>query len=353
MNTKLLSLLFLLYLSSTYCSDCSEKTTFEDEDEGSRYDECRTLNGKDYYCHYNRANQRCEEIYCKTSSAKYCDMIPPNSDGKRCIEKSDESGCEYKSCSDLTSNCNEFYTGDEDQICTLNTSTKKCEIKKCSEASKDNCGQLIPHDNYLKCALNEENKCQIINKGCEDYNKDECHHHGGDGDKRCLPDLTNNKCKLASCEELPKEECSNYKTYDGEKVCVPKGDTCVLQACEEITDKTTCEKAEFLDIGIKCVYSDSKCTLSSCEKMDKTKCGNFIPLDKRYKCYYDSEDDQCYTEEKSCEELSKGECDLFNTEDNLEDTNGKKCVEDDGKCVLNSKKVEFPAFILLILFLLF
>jgi hypothetical protein len=89
-------------------------------------------------------------------------MIPPNSDGKRCIEKSDESGCEYKSCSDLTSNCNEFYTGDEDQICTLNTSTKKCEIKKCSEASKDNCGQLIPHYNDLKCALNEENKCQII-----------------------------------------------------------------------------------------------------------------------------------------------------------------------------------------------
>ena len=51
MNTKLLSLLFLLYLSSTYCSDCSEKTTFEDEDEGARYYECQILNGKDYYCH--------------------------------------------------------------------------------------------------------------------------------------------------------------------------------------------------------------------------------------------------------------------------------------------------------------
>ena len=119
MNTKLLSLLFLLYLSSTYCSDCSEKTTFEDEDEGSRYYECQILNGKDYYCHYNRANQRCEEIYCKTSSAKYCDMIPPNSDGKRCIEKSDERGCEYKSCSDLTSNCNEFNTSDDDQYVLL------------------------------------------------------------------------------------------------------------------------------------------------------------------------------------------------------------------------------------------
>ena len=49
MNTKLLSLLFLLYLSSTYCSNCSEKTTFEEEEEEYRYNECKELNGKDYY----------------------------------------------------------------------------------------------------------------------------------------------------------------------------------------------------------------------------------------------------------------------------------------------------------------
>lgn len=235
MYTKILSIVFLLYLSSTYCSDCSEKTTFEEDDEGARYNECRELNGIDYYCHYNRNNQRCEELYCKTSEAKYCDMIPPLN-GKKCIAKSDESGCEYKSCSDLTSNCNEFWTGDEDQICTLNTSTKKCEIKKCSEASSGNCGQLIPYYNYRKCALNENEQCEIKNKECEEYKNNECDQNGGNGEKKCLPDLTSDHCKLSSCEELSKTECSNYKTYDREKVCAPKGDKCQIQTCSQISD---------------------------------------------------------------------------------------------------------------------
>ena len=353
MIAKILSILFLFYLSSTYCGYCSEKTTFEEEEEEYRYNECKELNGIDYYCHYDRKNQRCEELYCKTSSSKYCDMIPRSSDGKRCIAKSDESGCEYKSCSDLTSNCNEFYTGDEDQICTLDTSTKKCEIKKCSEASKDKCGELIPYDKTRKCALNEDNKCQILVKNCEEFNNNECYRSRGDGEKQCLPDTASDHCKLYSCEELSNTECNNYKIYDGEKVCAPKGDKCQIQTCSDFTDKEICESVKFFNRGIKCAYSDSGCILSSCYNMDKSECGNFIPSNKIYKCYYDNDKGKCQTDYKNCEEFSSGECDFFNIEDNLEGTNGKKCVEDDGKCVLNSKNVEFSAYFFLILFLLF
>ena len=40
MSIKLLSLFFLVYLSSTYCSDCTDKTSFEkDEDKESACEE--------------------------------------------------------------------------------------------------------------------------------------------------------------------------------------------------------------------------------------------------------------------------------------------------------------------------
>ena len=362
MNYKLLSLLFLIYLSYTYCSECTEKTSFkEGEDE---YNACESLTSENdgYYCHYNSGTKRCEEIYCRSSSSKYCTRIPDSSDGKRCLSKSDNSGCEYKSCEDLTSNCNQFFTGNEDEICTLNSSGNKCEIKLCSSlTSSSDCGQLTPYYPYDKCAFNsDKNQCEITNKDCEELGSDYCNYYtpsDDDSTKRCLPDSSNGKCKKSSCEELSKTECSKFTTGEVGKVCAPDGDNCKVQTCSEISTDI-CETIEFEDPGSKCVKSGTSCTFSSCESMTESTCGDFVPVNKLIKCYYEENADRCTTSDKECSDFDRGECNLFNTEDNLEDTNGAKCVESDGKCVLssqksNSKMLEFSAFISLIVLLLF
>ena len=116
MSIKLLSLVFLIYLSFTYCSDCTDKTTFEDWEDG--YSTCHGLSAGDYMCHYNKERGVCEELYCENSPVKQCYNIPSKIvDGveKKCIRKSDNSGCEYKSCEDLTSDCGRLDSGEDDK----------------------------------------------------------------------------------------------------------------------------------------------------------------------------------------------------------------------------------------------
>ena len=366
MSYKLLSLLFLIYLSSTYCSDCSEKTTFEEGETGTNV--CSSLSNRNpggYICIYNSKSNRCEEITCESSpSIEYCYQIPDSAEGKQCLPKDEDdenSGCEYRGCEDLTSNCDRFYTGDDDKICTINSSRNKCEIKTCSSlTSESNCGKFIPYNSGLKCAFNRENnKCQITKKDCEEIDSHNCGTYRSDvdeGTKKCIPDSKSGKCKKSSCEELSKTECSNFTPDDREKVCAPDGEKCKVQSCPEISPDI-CETIPFQNPGSKCVKSGNSCTFSTCSSMDKSKCGDFIPVNKLYKCYYDEEYGRCNYDNKECSDFARGECDLFNTEDNLEDTDGKKCVESDGKCALSSKKsnskmLEFPAFMSLIVLLL-
>ena len=105
-------------------------TTFEEgEDE---YSACHDLSGENYMCHYNKEKGFCEELTCDNSPPKQCYNIPSITvDGieKKCIRKSDKSGCEYKSCEDLTSYCGRFDTGEDDKICTFNSEDNVCEIK--------------------------------------------------------------------------------------------------------------------------------------------------------------------------------------------------------------------------------
>ena len=363
MSYKFLSLLFLLYLSSTYCSTCSEKTSFGEGEVQSEVCRGLTSSSDGYYCHYNSGTNRCEEIYCSSSpSSKYCSQIPDSADGKSCLPKDyndEDSGCEYRACSDLTSNCNQFFTGNEDEICTLNSAGNQCEIKTCSTLT-ENCGQFIPYSPEKKCALNSgENKCEITVKDCEELDSKYCNYYtpsADDGTKRCLPDSSNGKCKKASCEELSKTECSKYIPDGAGKVCIPDGNNCRLQSCSEISPDI-CETIEFDDPGSKCVKSGTSCTFSTCDSMTESTCGDFIPINKLFKCYYEENSGRCITGYKECSDFARGECDLFNTEDNLEDTDGAKCVESDGKCTLgsqksNSKMLEFPASISLIVLLL-
>ena len=199
----------------------------------------------------------------------------------------------------------------------------------------------------------------MIPKTCEDYKKDECNWYTpSSSDYRCVYDDAAQKCKEKKCEELSKTECSKFKIWPNSDqdqnvgTCAPFGDKCKIQKCSDFTSKESCEKVTFSDERYKCTFSGNLCTLSDCRSL-KSNCGSFIPLDPLYKCVSSEDGDRCYTEPKDCEELSKGQCDLFNTEDNLEDTNGKKCVEEDGKCTLLSKNLEISALLLSLLLFLF
>ena len=353
MSIKLLSLVLLIYLSFTYCSECTEKTFEEGEDKS-----CYFLSTENYLCHYNEEKDACEELTCDNSPPKQCYNVPSITvDGieKKCIRKSDKSGCEYKSCEDLTSDCGRFDTGEDDKICTFNSEDNVCEIKLCSSLT-ENCGQLIPF-NYedKKCALVSEGHCGIKNKDCEEYDIGQCEKYApneGEPLTRCEYNPSLKKCVKFTCEELSNTECSKFAVYDTDQVCAPYGNNCKIQSCSEISPDI-CETVEFSFAGDKCVKTDKGCTLKRCEDTDPSECESFIPVNKAYKCVLNSYRAQCEWKYKECEELSRGECDSFNIRDNLQKTDGKKCVEDDGKCVLNSSKLEFSVFIVFIFFILF
>ena len=309
---------FLLSLTLSHCSACTEKTKLDqDEDQ----EDC---------------------LYLSTGESE-----------KRCFYNSETGGCVEKTCKELTSNsCKYFQLNNPDEKCVSKSGNDGCEIKKCSELSSDKCNEFYPHEYYYneKCVKNGD-ACEMTSKTCEDYKKDECDSYPSSNDFRCVYDDAAQKCKEKKCEELSKTECSKFEIWSN-SACAPFGDKCKIQKCSDFTSKDTCEKVTFSDEGYKCTFSGGLCTFSNCQSL-KSNCGSFIPLDPLYKCVSSEDGDYCYTETKDCEELSKGQCDLFNTEDNLEDTNGKKCVEEDGKCTLHSKNLEISALLLSLLLFLF
>ena len=316
---------FLLSLTLSHCSACTEKTKLDqDEDQ----EDC---------------------LYLSTSES-----------GKSCFYDSEKGGCVEKPCKELTSNlCKYFQLNNPDEKCVSKSGNDGCEIKKCSELSTDKCNEFT-HDSYdnYKCVKNGES-CEMIPKTCEDYKKDECDsYYSDDREYRCVYDDAAQKCKVKKCEELSKTECSKFKIWPNSdqdqnlETCAPFGDKCKIQKCSDFTSQDTCEIVIFSDEAYKCTFSGGLCTLSNCRSL-KSNCGSFIPLDPLYKCVSSEYEGGCRTEQKDCGELSKGQCDLFNTEENLEDTNGKRCVEEDGKCTLLSKNLEIPALLLSLLLFLF
>ena len=313
-------------MTLSHCSQCTEKTQLDqDEDE----EDCLYLN--------------------------------TDENEKRCFYNSETGGCFEKACSELPSNyCKYFQTDDIDELCVSKSGNDGCEIIKCSELSSNKCNEFIHHEYYFgynfKCVKNGD-ACQMISKTCEDYKKGQCDRSSpSNSDYRCIYDDTTQQCKEKKCEELSKTECSKFRiwSYGNQNVeeCAPFGDNCKIQKCNDFTSKETCEKFRFSDPSYKCTFSNNLCTLSDCRSLE-SNCGSFIPLDPLYKCVSNEDEDECYTEQKDCEELSKGQCDLFNTEDNLEDTNGKRCVEEDGKCTLHSKNLKISALLLSLLLILF
>ena len=239
----------------------------------------------------------------------------------------------------------------------------------CSECSEKRTSEKLDDDPWDVCAKLSNTDpggyyCNYNSRTerCEEFY---CHNSPSDfcgavpnsaNDEQCLPKKDNSGCEYKTCETLSNTECSKFVVYEANKACVPDGDSCQILQCEQMSPNI-CESIEFQDIGSKCVKSGSGCILATCNSMTESTCGEFIPVNKLYKCYFD-DGYGCTDTEKECSDFDIGECNLFNTEDNPVYTDGEKCVESDGMCVLiekesNSKMLEFSAFILLIIFLLF
>jgi len=356
MTKKFTALCFLFLLSSSYCSECTEKTNLT-EDEINK-DICYYLkaSSNEVVCRYDEDKNACYEKKCSDYEWDDCDHLNYYLDqngeyGKSCVAKSDHSGCELISCESLTSNCERFISESEDIKCALNSEKSHCEIQKCSDLTSG-CDKFIPSNWRYKCVLNEaKTQCETVSKTCEELDSDKC-NYGDTYEERCLIDSTTSNCKLYKCEDLSSSECTRFEPNDQNQICAPNGNKCEIKtSCSEL-DKDVCETIKFRSGSSKCSYSEEKkCSFMDCYKLE-SNCGQFVPLDPLYKCTYDDEEESCIYDNKNCEELSAGQCDLFNIEDILEDV-GKRCVEDDGKCVLNSKKLEYSILFLPLLFFLF
>ena len=355
MCTKFISLCFLFCITFTFCSECTDKTSLG---KGEDHEICYDLESSaDKICIYDESTKGCKEKGCTELPIDKCDYIGSKYDEKNnllhCLPKSDKSGCAYQTCEDLKSDCSKYRPKEENEICAANSANNGCEIKRCSDLTQK-CEEFISNYVEYKCAL-KGGACQITAKDCDELDINKCNYYSFNNDEtKCILDSKTNKCKLTTCEQLPNTECTKFKlyNYDDPKVCAPSGNNCKIQTCSDFS-KDVCETVKFGDPDSKCVYSQKGCTYDNCHSQDPKKCSSFVPLDKLYKC--DGDGDSCYIESKECEELSKGECDLFNIEDNLEETKGKKCVysDDKGKCVLASKRLEFSALISILLLLIY
>ena len=154
---------FLLSLTLSHCSACTEKTKLDE--------------GEDQ---------------------EYCLYLSTDESGKRCFYNSETGGCFEKACKELPSNlCKYFRPYTDDETCASKSGNDGCEIIKCSELSSDKCNEFIPHEDYYdyKC-VKIGDVCQTTYKTCEDYKKDECNRYSqSNSDYRCIYDDAAQKCK--------------------------------------------------------------------------------------------------------------------------------------------------------------
>ena len=83
-------------------------------------------------------------------------------DFKRCIPKKDNNNCEIKRCSELSKNdCNRFNNFqdlDNIELCIAKKDNSGCEIKTCEEMPPDECGLITNKIFFWKCEK-ENDKC--------------------------------------------------------------------------------------------------------------------------------------------------------------------------------------------------
>ena len=261
-----------------------------------------------------------ETTECSSLDYEDCnEYIPTEADGtKRCVIKTDESGCELKDCNELDSDrCDEYNNGEGQYRCQKTENGKACELKKCSDYTPENCGKFETNDYDTNC-ISYNGKCE--EKRCDELSTSDCEKFTPkDLIYKCgVSSSSDTKCSLIQkeCKDVPYEHCSSLSPITSEDgtvfQCTKKADKsgCELQSCK---DQSTNNCGNFIPYSEdqKCVLNSQKaqCEIKSCSEYDTNECENFTPNNKSKKCYKSGS--RCQITHKNCEEFSSTECENY------------------------------------------
>lgn len=130
-------------------------------------------------CILNEKTNKCEITYkqCEELEYYFCPDYLGEEPEFMCDRKDDESGCEFKQCSDF-SYCPHFHSKDDSLSCERKSDMEDvCELKNCSNYNVTECHKFPDHySSYYpqyQCLPNDANtSCEI--KYCRDFKIDEC-----------------------------------------------------------------------------------------------------------------------------------------------------------------------------------
>ena len=128
-------------------------------------------------------------------------------DFKRCIPKKDNNNCEIKRCSELSKNdCNRFNNFqdlDNIELCIAKKDNSGCEIKTCEEMPPDECGLITNKNFFWKCEK-ENDKCIEKIKGWSEILLIYC-EIAYDLGKNCHLNKSKTKCLSENDEDKDEE----------------------------------------------------------------------------------------------------------------------------------------------------
>ena len=290
-------------------------------------------------CELDKATNKCYPYLCEEMPVERCFDFPKR-ERDNCLPNLDNTGCETKSCNQLTPDrCYIFNTTTNYSQCIPTDNNDGCFISNCTNLTQQ-CHRYRVESDTLECGYNETIQgCQIQLKPCEDLSAEYCGEYNkkfGYREEKCFPDKNNQKCQLKSCRQLPKEECSNFDVFlSGDQTkCLPSGENCALIECDNL-DEEQCNSRTFEDKGYKCKYNkgEGKCEIDSCYSLNKDNCNEFVPSNPLFKCA--KVEESCKIEERTCEGMDIDKCSSFQVD--MYD-----CVLDSGKgsCQLQLKQCD-------------
>lgn len=382
--SKKISLLFsILLIVYSYCSECTDKTSFKsDEDPSLCFSLSTTDENNQTSCIYDPSTLGCVELECQNFPYDSCHDFKYNDRvSKRCISNYETRKCQTKRCSDFPidkchdfgrhgdldcvpneektscvssscenlpiSQCQLYHTENFGEQCILNSERTGCEIKHCMDMDYTNCDDFIPSQVQFKCAQVEgEERCDIIKKECTTLKSPDCDSYNEywDGDiydiKRCMKDKDSNDCIFKKCNELlSKDDCDRYPVNDIGTKCIHDGEKCKFSSCYDLPSN---QCGDFIpdDNDYKCVNSNGKCKIISCSNdADPSQCEVFKPNNPIYKCALDEEELRCSLQYKKCEEMDKDKCEeRFYFNDEYDDVGQDFEDDDEVKCVYSKEK---------------
>lgn len=275
---------------------------------------------------------------CTELESTRCSIFPR--DGKTlCLENEQRTGCELKNCNQLKPDqCELFGSNEGTAKCMTTDDGLECEFKECYNMRPPYCHLFYPRFGGFRC-MEYNGKC--VEKQCSDFKPPNCKDFKSLSDYEICDvnpkDTTSCSLRQKECVEYSYISCkqynyNNYNSNEEKEECVQKQDKsgCELRSCSKM-DITKC--GEFIPINKneKCVPNsgNTKCEIQKCS--EQTSCDSFIPNDLSLKC--SQGEGQCELKAKECKELPVDQCNLYDIEDTHED--GNEDEENPKNCVPN------------------